>query len=63
MYHSVFDCASPQALAAVRATKNWRRWGYMAATKAMLNAKVPPLMFAMVCEFEVRRQSKSTKVK
>lgn len=47
--------ASPQALAAVRAAKNWNRWGYNAAFQHMLNHNVPPLMFAVVIDFELKR--------
>ena len=61
-YRSVFEePASHAANSAVRAVKNWKRWGYTAAFKYMFNNGVSPLMFAVVTEFELSRKSASTK--
>ncbi len=47
--------ASKQAIAAVRAAKNYERWGAFAATRYASRHDVPVSMFCMALGFEQQR--------
>lgn len=51
-------CASPQALAAVRAAKNFKRWGSFAAAKFLFNRGVPLNMIQHAVRIERIKRSK-----
>ena len=60
LYKSAFDTPNPapatkEALAAVRAIKNRRRWGENAALMFAIKMNVPPLMYWTAWDFENRR--------
>lgn len=52
------DLASPQAIAAVKAAKNHRRWGAFATERYLQKRNVPCQLSSVAFDFEHRREIK-----
>ena len=52
------DVASPQAIAAVKAAKNHRRWGAFATERYLQKRNVPCRLSSAAFDFEHRREIK-----
>ena len=52
--------ATPEALAAIRAAKNVRRWGAWATTRFLEKRNVPWRLYLAALSFEARRCSSCT---